>query len=49
VKHTGSRISAHVKAARQAESGAVEPFDCKAHDLRRTAASMMASGGEFRG
>jgi integrase len=45
VKHTGSRIAARVKAARQAKSGAVEPFDFKAHDLRRTAASMMASGG----
>ncbi len=45
VKHTGSRITARVKAARQAESGAVESFDFKAHDLRRTAASMMASGG----
>ena len=45
VKHTGSRIAARVKAARQVESGAVEPSDFKAHDLRRTAASMMASGG----
>jgi integrase len=32
-------------ATRQAEGGALEPFDFKAHDLRRTAASMMASGG----
>ena len=41
----GSRIAARLKAARQAESGAIEPFDFKSHDLRRTAASMMASGG----